>query len=117
MTTATERRIPININAPKHILTMLEKESENEGIGVAPLLRKMIKWHAGLARGRHPASPKVKFPTKHSTKKKTKSVLLDPQDIEYLDSLSDKTGFNRTSVLFLVIFSWLDINPVSPKTA
>ena len=115
MATATEQRTLVSLAIPAPLAAILDEECKITGVSLASLVRRIVKWHRGLAIGRHPDTPPVKLPNRISKTKVTKGVLLDEEDADYLDKMGRRIGIPRVSVLLMIILQWFDI-PALPRT-
>ena len=111
MATPSETRIMVAPTFSKTIVDLLETEATNAGLPQTALIRQIIKWHAGKSGGRYEKADKVKLPKRISKKLIKKSFLVDIEDAEHLDTISDRTGLPRVTALLLIIFAWFDLDP------
>ena len=114
MATATEERILVSLNIAPALATALDQESDRTGLALAPLMRRMVKWHRGHALGRHPSNPKVTLPTRPPKTKVTKAVLLEEEDAAHLDAIARRVGVPRVTALAMVVLAWFEIDAFAP---
>ena len=112
MPTATEKRVLMVLKLSKQLAAVIDAESEYSGLPVATLIRHIVKWHAGKRPSRHNESPTVSFPKKVSKTRKTKTVLIDPKDADYLDKIGTRVGFTRVATLMFIIYQYFEIDPL-----
>lgn len=117
MSTQTSRREKMFVNLPEHLTTLVEKEVALMGLSTASFIRILIKSHRGDAPSRAPDAPIRKLPAKLRAKaasRAAKQVLLDPEDIAYLDAIGLVGGLSRNAVVVLLLLDWFDIPYLKP---
>lgn len=112
MATNTEERTLVSLVLPGHLAKLLEQEAKHNSWSIAATVRHIAKWHRGVATSRHPDSKPAKLPARPSKTKVTKGVLMDQEDIDYLDKVRARAGFPRVVVLTIMIFDWFELEAV-----
>ena len=115
MPTATEQRSLITLTLPTALAKILDQEATLTGSSIAPLIRRIVKWHRGIALGRHGDSPKVKLGNRTTKPNQVKKgVLVDEDDVQHIDSIAWRIGITRVQALILIILDYFEIPPLSP---
>lgn len=117
MSTLTSKREKLFLNMPEHLGDWVEKECKRLSLSRASFVRMLIKAHKGDVQGREKDAPRRTLPARLRAKEVTrapKQVLLDPEDMAYLDSLGLAGGFTRNAVVILLLLDWFDVSHLKP---
>ena len=113
MPTLSQQRRLIQLKIPEALADLLEIEAQETNSSVAAMARQACKWHQGLALGRHPGRPALELPPTESSLI-AKGMLLDEEDVTYLDTAGGLVGLARTATLIIIMLEFLGL-PALPR--
>ncbi len=115
--TPTEERTVITLKVPVGLAEVLKAETQAAGSSLASLARGAVNWHQGHGLARHPGRPPVVLPTNPTGATVQKSMLLNPDQMDYLDELGGRVGLARTATLLVILAQYLGDDPLAPSSA
>ncbi len=113
-TTPTEERTVITLKVPTALAEVLKAETQAARSSLASLETAAVSWHQGEGLPRHPARPPIVLPANPSGATVQKSMLLNPEHVDYLDRLGGRVGLARTATLLVILVQYLGDDALAP---
>ena len=104
---------------PRHIYAVIQAEAAYLDLSTKGFLRRLIRWHQGTAPGRPPGAKNHEFeaaPPRGTSRVKT-SLRTANDQLAHLQDLAEETGLPYSSLIVVMFYRWLDMDPLAPRPA